>query len=309
MIHVLLNKLKLVLFFPEQQYKTSCSRCRSNITHIQTLLENVQYIVRKDIRAICDLCRTYETNICHLCEEVLRNFTDANIKNNTKKAKKNFESPKNMGVLPVKYNNEPCTKWRRIIPIKDQLFTSEPLQLKVSPILYEENMKVSQESRADFDTNSAVLKPCSKTLLPNKSSPIISNFTDNEEFKPRKDYIYSKKSFPNVFIDAKKNEIILGTLPKPPKRKKSVTFQKGKPIIKILPAKESGTLPFKNEIMISSAKAMLISKTKPYVGNKKNHKIRKFDEEHNLQIHKSFPKLQDTPPRPPSITLVLYLLV
>lgn len=345
----------MVLFLPGRQYKTGCSRCLSNITYVQTLLENVQKIVGKDIRAICNLCRTYEANICHLCEEVLRNFTVGNMKITTKKFRNIAESPKN-GPLPEKRNNEPSTKWCCTFPIKDQLFTSEPLQLKVSPIICKENKKVSEESRANLDTNSTVLKredlsltdiknKIPVTLPPNKSSPLMKDSTNNKELKPRKKYIYSKKPFSNIFVDAKaatlfaakpfvvkekeslmknNNKLNFDSLPKPHynslqigavsntkqlaknvKKKKSVTFQKCKPNIKRLPVEQSGTLPFKSEIMIHSAKTKLISKTKPYVGNKKISDISKFDEIHNLQIYKSLPKLQDTP-LPPPTTLVLY---
>lgn len=316
------------------------------------------------IRAICDQCRTYKDNICHLCAEALRNFTVANIKYNIKDVGDNFESPKQSPLQDKNFNQPSTPKWRSIFPLKEQLFISESLQLKPSPSLYEENKKISLECVENFDINSSVWKredisptdiknKIPKILQPNKSYSIIKEFTDNKEFKARKNQIYSKKSLPNLLSEAKavplpetkplvvkekepltekSNEIcdmhFLGTLPKPHynplqiaavsntrqlansmKKNKTVTFQKCTPNTERLPVTQSGILPqLKNETMVSSAKSMLISKTKSYVGNKRIPDIRKFDEKNNLQIYKSLHYLQETP-RPPSITHYIALVL
>lgn len=171
------------------------------------LLENIQKIVRKDIRAICDLCKIYNAKMCHLCTKVLKIFTDADIEYNTKEMSKNCKtSNKNV--------NQPSTNWRRPFLSKDQLFTSEQLQFKASPWFYEGNKKISLESLANFDTNSYVfnredmsptdiINKIPKTLPPTKSNPILNEFLDKKEFKQRRNQLYSKNSLPNIFTDIK----------------------------------------------------------------------------------------------------------
>lgn len=272
------------------------------------LLETVQKIVRKDIRAICDLCKIYNEKICHLCTKVLKMFTVADTEYYTKEMSNNCRtSDKNV--------NQPSTNWRRP-------FTSEQLQLKASPLYYEGNKKISLQSLANFDTNSYVfnredmsptdiINKIPKTLPPTKSNPIINEFLDKKGFKQRKNQLYSKKSLPNIFTNTKEaplfetkpfivkqnetstekqtemcNMQALGKFPKPLQfatvsdikqlannlnKKNSVTFQECKPNVESLPVKESDKRSlFKSEIKISNGKGMVMSKLKPYVVNKKS---------------------------------------
>lgn len=199
--------MRLDLFFPEEQCKTSCPRCRFNIRYIrnaQILLANVQKIVRKDIRAICDLCRKYKANMCYLCTKALKNFSDANIEHNIKIVSNNFK-PEQESFLTDKNICQTSTNWGRTFLLRDQLFSSEPSQFQSSPLFYEENNKLSLENQVKFDTTSSVLKReyMSLTDIINKiPNPINNEFLDKKECKVRKNQIYSKKSLPNIFTDA-----------------------------------------------------------------------------------------------------------
>lgn len=288
----------MVVNISEHQYKTSCPRCRTNITYSQTLLENVHNIARNDIRAVCALCKTYKANICDFCTEVLRKFTVANIKYNTK------------GVTESSKRDLLSIKQRSTFPLNNQLFTSEPLQLKASLSINKKN-KISLEDRANFDTNDSILKreDTSPIEIKNKISKTLPPHKYNKDFKPRKRKKSFEKSLPSIFTDVK--AVSLSEIKPFIDKEKEIETRK---INEICDLEVLGTLPKSNynPVQIAAvsntgqlANSLKIKKSVTFQKCEPN--IERVHKKHNLQTQKSLPKLQDMrrpTPMTPYIALV-----